>query len=267
MIDSVQVQGARGALKLFSFYSNFPALNTTPNTQQMKGQLFSTNLNDQQKQQLAAETEGNIFCSGATTSNSPSISSSHTCTSRHHFSSGAKISSPVTNIASGSKDASAAGDPGGPLKRGRSEAGLWAVLNTRERNQLLERSQSNKCLADHPSVETRPHLTIMKNWPVGEVGAFKAKATFKEEKVRLTILLNRGLQALRQELAKRFDLEDLSKIGIKYLDDDKEWVLLTCDDDLKECVDIHKSCGRHTIKLAVSTAASCGGSVGSSSLS
>ncbi|KAJ8450793.1 hypothetical protein Cgig2_032418 [Carnegiea gigantea] len=205
-------------LKLSSFYSNFLALN----------------LNDQPKQQLTTQTEGNIFSSGA---NFPSTSSSHPSTSSRRVS---------------DEDASPAGDLGGPLKRAHAEAGLRA---------------SNKCSADRSSVETRPHLTIRKNWPVGEGGAFKAKAAFGEEKVRLTILPNMGFQALRQELAMGFEVEDVSKIGIMYLDDDKECVLLTCDADLKECIDIHKSSRSHTIKLAPCTTPSLGGSVRSGTLS
>ena len=64
-----------------------------------------------------------------------------------------------------------------------------------------------------------------------------------------------------------FEVEDLSKIGITYLDDVKECVPLTCDADLKECIDIHKSSRSHTIKLASSTTPSLGGSVRSSTLS
>lgn len=76
-----------------------------------------------------------------------------------------------------------------------------------------------------------------------------------------------GFQALPQELAMGSEVEDLSKTGITNLDDDKEWVLLTCDADLKECIDIHKSSRSHTVKLAPSTTPSLGGSVRSSTLS
>lgn len=60
-----------------------------------------------------------------------------------------------------------------------------------------------------------------------------------------------GFQALPQELAMGSEVEDLSKTGITNLDDDKEWVLLTCDADLKECIDIHKSSRSHTTQSSL----------------
>ena len=266
MIDSVQ--GAEGSIQLSSFYTNFPELNS-PNAQLKPNQTSSINLNKQPKQQLTTQPEGSVFPSGATTSNSPaSTSSSQTSTSSYCFSSGAKLtSSAVTTIASESKEALAVeDDPGGSLKRARSEAELQA-LNKKETNQNLERSQSNKTLAEHPSFESLPPLPVTKSLLSREAGVFRAKASYGEEKVRFSILPNTGFLDLQQEIVKRFSLEDLSKMGIKYLDDDKEWVLLTCDADLEECIDIHKSSGSHTIKLSISPLSSLAGSFGSSGLS
>ncbi|XP_021774353.1 protein NLP2-like [Chenopodium quinoa] len=266
VIDSVQ--GAEGSIQLSSFYSKFPELNS-PTTQPKQSQVSSINLNNQPKQQPTTQPEGTIHPTGGTNSNSPaSTSSSQTSTSSYCFSSGAKMSSPVTTIASGSKDASTTEDPSSSLKRARSEAELQVLISSKkEASQILERSQSNKTLAEHPSFETLPPLPITKSWLSREAGVFKAKATFGDEKVRFSILPNMGFLDLQQEIVKRFNLEDLSKMGIKYLDDDKEWVLLTCDADLEECIDIHKSSGSHTIKLSICPLSSLASSFGSSGLS
>lgn len=263
VIDSVQ--GGQGAIKLSSFYANFPELNSS-NIQPRVDQFSSLNLNDQPKQQPTTQPEVSMFSSEATTSSSPSTSSSQTSTSSHCFPTGPKISPPIATHASGSKGAFTAEDPSGVLKKAQNEAQLQGSTK-REPNQLLERSQSNKTLTEHPFLETLPSLPITKSWRSREAGAFKAKAMFGEEKIRFTILPNMGFVDLQQEILKRFNLEDLSNICIKYLDDDKEWVLLTCDADLEECIDIHKSSGSHRIKLILCPASSLGGSLGSRGLS
>ncbi|KAK9690608.1 hypothetical protein RND81_09G140600 [Saponaria officinalis] len=237
------VQGAEGSIQLSSFYTNFPELNSQ-DTQLRGNDVPTENLNDQSKQHRSSQAEGSVFSSGATTSNSASTSSSHTSTSGNGSPSGAKISSFITTNASGSKDTSSTKDIDGSLKRVRSEAGLQ-VSAKKEQCQIQERSQSNEAQAVRPPFEST-------RWPSRDTGIFKAKATFGEERVRFTILPNMGFRDLQQEMAKRFDLADWSKIGIKYLDDDKEWVLLTCDADLEECIDIQRSSGTHTIKLALS---------------
>ncbi|XP_057526134.1 protein NLP2-like isoform X1 [Amaranthus tricolor] len=266
VIDSVE--GTEGAIRLSSFYTNFPDLNS-PNTQPKSNQVSSINLNNQPKQQLTTEPEGSLFPSGgATASNSSSsTSSSQTSSSSYCFSSGEKLtSSPVTAIASESKEASFIEIPGRSLKRARSEAELQ-VLSKKRAKQILERSRRNKTLAEHPLFETLPPLLVTKSLHSRKAGHFKAKVTFGEEKVRFSILPNMGFQDLQKEIAKRFSLEDLSKICIKYLDDDKEWILLTCNADLEECIDIHKSSRSHTIKLTVSPLSGLAGSFGSCGLS
>lgn len=76
------------------------------------------------------------------------------------------------------------------------------------------------------------------------------KATYKEDTIRFKLFPHMGFQELCEEVAKRFQLES-GTINLRYIDDDLEWVLLTCNADLFECIDILKSSGGRTVKLSV----------------
>lgn len=83
----------------------------------------------------------------------------------------------------------------------------------------------------------------------------KVKAIYGNEMVRFRLQPDWGLMDLKQEITRRFNLCDSNLITLKYLDDDSEWVLFTCDADLEECADIYRSSGVHLVKVSVQLAA------------
>lgn len=83
-----------------------------------------------------------------------------------------------------------------------------------------------------------------------ELKTITIKATYREDIIRFRLPLDSGIDRLREEIAKRLKLE-LGTFEIKYLDDDNEWVLIACDADLHECVDVSKSSGSNLIRLVV----------------
>jgi hypothetical protein len=91
-------------------------------------------------------------------------------------------------------------------------------------------SQSMAALA-HPM----PHVTATK-----EMNSVTIKATFREDIIRFRLSLSSGILELKEEVAKRLKFE-MGTFDIKYLDDDNEWVLIACDADLQECIDISRS--------------------------
>ncbi|KAH7550091.1 hypothetical protein JRO89_XS13G0133800 [Xanthoceras sorbifolium] len=83
-----------------------------------------------------------------------------------------------------------------------------------------------------------------------EMKTVTIKATFREDIIRFRISLSSGILELKEEVAKRLKLE-VGTFDIKYLDDDKEWVLIACDADLQECLDISRSSGSNIIRLSI----------------
>ncbi|GFP94946.1 protein nlp7 [Phtheirospermum japonicum] len=79
-----------------------------------------------------------------------------------------------------------------------------------------------------------------------EVKTITIKATYREDIIRFRLPMDSGIFKLKEEVAKRLKLE-MGTFDIKYLDDDHEWVLLACDADFQECVDLSMSSGSNII--------------------
>ncbi|KAJ9148065.1 hypothetical protein P3X46_030160 [Hevea brasiliensis] len=83
-----------------------------------------------------------------------------------------------------------------------------------------------------------------------ETKCLSTKATYREDIIRFRIFLGSGIVELKEEVAKRLKLE-VGSFDIEYLDDDHEWVLIACDADLQECIDISRLSGSSLIRLSV----------------
>lgn len=81
----------------------------------------------------------------------------------------------------------------------------------------------------------------------------KVKAMFGDSMLRMCLQPHSRLTDLRREIAKRFGMDDVlrSNFSLKYMDDDQEWVLLTCEADLEECIQVYKSSLKETIRILV----------------
>lgn len=76
------------------------------------------------------------------------------------------------------------------------------------------------------------------------------KATYKEDTVRFKFLPSAGCQQLLEEIAKRYRLA-VGTFQLKYMDDEEEWVMLSSEADLIECVEVLESVGSGNLKLLV----------------
>ncbi|XP_076936408.1 protein NLP9-like isoform X1 [Bidens hawaiensis] len=89
------------------------------------------------------------------------------------------------------------------------------------------------------------------------------KATYKEDTVRFKFEPTSGWFQLYEEVAKRFKIQ-AGTFELKYRDDEEEWVLLVCESDWNECLEILDFLGTRTVKFLVRDAAFATGSSGSS---
>ncbi|GAB4857635.1 hypothetical protein Ancab_015541 [Ancistrocladus abbreviatus] len=92
--------------------------------------------------------------------------------------------------------------------------------------------------------------TTLRFSPRQDMGTVTIKATFREDIIRFRFSLDSGIVELREEVAKRLKLE-IGTFEMKYLDDDHEWVLIACDSDLQECLDITRSSSNTIIRLLI----------------
>ncbi|KAD7477008.1 hypothetical protein R6Q59_006942 [Mikania micrantha] len=211
VMDSVH--GVSGSFPIDSFYSNFPALaSSNPKTTPSKLNMIDIK------------------------AISPSCSQSS--------SSGQSVSSMNPHLAV--EDTS-----NNVSKTVSSDVELHMSLYSPKPDQELElefkafhKTQSHNLLTKVPTL-----LPIVGN--VGDESVLRVKVAYGEEKIRFRLQKDWGFDRLLQEIAIRFSINDIKEFHLKYFDDDSEWVLLTCDADLEECVDVYRSCKSRTIKLAL----------------
>ncbi|GAB4833011.1 hypothetical protein Ancab_007034 [Ancistrocladus abbreviatus] len=242
VMDSVQ--GASGALQIGSFYSNFPEL-ASPNLSGTKP--FSSAKSCLQPQPPSQEPEGGNLSPRTAMSKSPSSSCSQGSSSSQSCSTGTQ-QHPLTWHGSAIEDP-LAGPSTSECTLTRSEVELHA--SSPETRKSFQRSQSQIALLEHQNVEILPPLPKHEGIAFREVDAWRVKVAYGDEKIRFRMLKGWGFKDLVQEVVRRFNIGDISGFHLKYLDDDSEWVLLTCDADLEECVDICQYSERQTIKLSL----------------
>ncbi|KAK6939080.1 PB1 domain [Dillenia turbinata] len=243
VIDSVQ--GASGSLKIDSFYSNFPEL--APPKSSETGP-FSTSKMDHPKKPSSTQSGARALSPLPAVSKSASSSCSQSSSSSHSCSSGSQC--PFTPNTMSSGDPIVAEDfTDGVLKWVKSDAELHTP--SKDGANLLPRAQSHNSLKEHPSIENISPSQKNDDQLFQEQSGWRVKVTHGEEKIRFRLQKQRRYEDLRREILRRFNVDDTGMVTLKYLDDDSEWVLLTCDADLEECMDINRSSECPTIKLSL----------------
>lgn len=242
VIDSVQ--GASGALPIKSFYSNFPEL-ASPNISKTSPLSASKPISDSKPLNTQPETSTLSPPPTAYHCQSPSSSCSHSSSSSKCCSTGTLPNPYTANV-----DPTVRDNPAySVLKRTRSDAELHVSTDAGEK--LLPRSQSHKTLGENPKFENLPPVPKSVGGSFRRGDAQRVKVTYGEERIRFRVQNKWNYLDLMREITRRFGVDDTGGFHLKYLDDESEWVLLTCDADLEECLDVCRSSGSHTIKLSL----------------
>lgn len=71
----------------------------------------------------------------------------------------------------------------------------------------------------------------------GDASVVTVKASYRGDIVRFRVPSSAGVATVKGEVAMRLGLAP-GEFDVKYLDDDNEWVLLSCDADFQECLDV-----------------------------
>ncbi|KAM7531449.1 hypothetical protein LguiB_034859 [Lonicera macranthoides] len=81
-------------------------------------------------------------------------------------------------------------------------------------------------------MHTIPHDTI----PLQDANnSVTIKATYEDDVIKFQVPLSLRMDDLREKVAKRLNLE-VGSFKVKHKDDDGDLVLITCDEDLKDCM-------------------------------
>lgn len=217
VIDSVH--GPEGGVQLSSLYDNI-----TKSVWSEKDLKESTSSSaEKQKETL----DGNITCRNSASNSSSSCSQSST----------SSLSYPTCM---------------NPLNITNMEENNTPILKQEvalEENKILS-TRAN--LVENNMPVLRPvTLEVSSEKQNNKNDSIKVKVVYGEEKVVFRLHSDMGFEGLKQEVAKRFGLADPGLFDLKYLDDESEWVLLTCDDDLHECLDVYKNSSSHAIRISV----------------
>ncbi|KAL2551083.1 Protein NLP7 [Forsythia ovata] len=100
---------------------------------------------------------------------------------------------------------------------------------------------------DSKAIPVNPLLQLSAR---SDVKTITIKAAYRDDIIRFRLCVDSGIKRLKEEVAKRLKLVP-GTFDIKYLDDDHEWVLIACDADFQECIDISRSSGGSIIRLCV----------------
>jgi hypothetical protein len=111
-------------------------------------------------------------------------------------------------------------------------------------------------LRNQPSVPDLPGEKYSESKPVHATAedqnssSIMVKATYRDDTIKFPLSLSSGKRDLEKEVTTRLNFSPGSFV-LKYLDEDGDWVLLTCDADLRTCMTTLRSAAKTTVKMSI----------------
>ncbi|KAL3499026.1 hypothetical protein ACH5RR_041758 [Cinchona calisaya] len=134
-----------------------------------------------------------------------------------------------------------------PSHKRKKDGHIHSRLPTASVEEVIQEPQ--QCCQNISTVEKEASVSVRTSEDKIDKYSMIIKATYRENMVVFPLHSN-SIEYLSHEIAKRFKLE-VESITIKYEDEDGDWIMILCDDDLRYRIETLKSLGQSKIKLSV----------------
>ncbi|KAA8535029.1 hypothetical protein F0562_030032 [Nyssa sinensis] len=122
--------------------------------------------------------------------------------------------------------------------------GRWPSHKKNKNNHsLFKRNPPCSNLTADQAIASAAHATIQ------DVRTVTIKAEYRGKKIKFELSCSSGMLELEQKVSKRLKL-NVGTFTIECLDTDDDWILITCDKDLKDCIN-SRSLSITTIRMLV----------------
>ncbi|KAF5936064.1 hypothetical protein HYC85_027193 [Camellia sinensis] len=122
--------------------------------------------------------------------------------------------------------------------------------------QILESSQPQ--ISDPPHMQdmaiasrTKPHFTAAQDTSIVTI-----KAKYGDDFIKFQLPVSSGMLEFQQQVAKRLNLQG-GTYRVKYQDEDNDWILIVCDDDLQNYICNSISQGRNIVTMSIQPITNC----------
>lgn len=119
-----------------------------------------------------------------------------------------------------------------------------------EQQVLVSGSNSPPPLHHHNVLQSSAVESSQKHTKLAGSDVVLIKAKFGDDTVKVELFVSSGIGKLAEEVGRRFNLR-IGSFKLKYLDEDDQWILLACDDDLQLCVKTLTALGKTPIQVLV----------------